>query len=589
MPNSKSVRITKSTKSNPRNRRMRSRRKRISDTPQQHPLLQLQQTIGNQAVARMIQAKLSISQPGDKYESEADQVADKVMRMPEPVSTEDEGTTVQAKSLANQITPFVQRALENQPDEDESLVQAKSEEVPDQEAETIAANPLIHRQPLPVQDENEEPVQTKFAIQREVTEDDEDGVQTKSVENNQCFINRTQIQPKAVRPAASRVPPAVAANINNLTGRGRPLPQTTRAFFEPRFGADFSQVRIHTDHRAAETAKSMNARAFTLGKNIAFGTVQYAPESNEGRRLLGHELTHVIQQGGGDLQRNDMKPGISAVVADNNRIQRWARSGNMVTSNKEGDTLWGLAKSITGKGKNWPCIKPLNMHSTKATGEYYYLYVMKGDTFDVSNLTATSGTALRLHFFDQDQAIDANFANSWYGATGMSGIVDNDIESAANFGGTPIHSLVLFGHSGGGDMWGGLGRFTPGDFFPDDDTPTKEQAERGMFPRRCWFTHNAVVRLVGCNSSQVGTDFAKAYLRHGATVITTTASVLPKCRGLPEILANLMGNTGGCVWYNGAEFNSSPVPGAGATLDGPFWSRAAFHGGAFWKDIPGKN
>jgi hypothetical protein len=95
----------------------------------------------------------------------------------------------------------------------------------------------------------------------------------------------------------------VSANIRSLHGRGAPLPAATRAFFEPRFGADFGQVRLHTDVLAADTATSINAKAFTVGQDIAFNAGQYAPESPEGQRLLAHELTHVVQQQGDQIQR----------------------------------------------------------------------------------------------------------------------------------------------------------------------------------------------------------------------------------------------------------------------------------------------
>ena len=75
-----------------------------------------------------------------------------------------------------------------------------------------------------------------------------------------------------------------------------PLSQSERTFFEPRFGADFSQVRVHADSKAAEMASAVNARAFTVGQDIVFGTVKYQPSVSEGRSLLAHELTHVIQQ-----------------------------------------------------------------------------------------------------------------------------------------------------------------------------------------------------------------------------------------------------------------------------------------------------
>jgi hypothetical protein len=96
----------------------------------------------------------------------------------------------------------------------------------------------------------------------------------------------------------SHVPASVAASIHDMKGGGAPLPAATRAMFEPRFGASFGRVRVHTDSRAERTASSINARAFTVGRDIAFAPGQYAPHSGEGQRLLAHELTHVVQQGG---------------------------------------------------------------------------------------------------------------------------------------------------------------------------------------------------------------------------------------------------------------------------------------------------
>ncbi len=80
-------------------------------------------------------------------------------------------------------------------------------------------------------------------------------------------------------------------------GDGQPLDAETRAFMEPRFGHDFSRVRIHTDVPAAQAAGELGAQAFTAGRDIVFGSRQYALSTNEGRRLLAHELTHVVQQG----------------------------------------------------------------------------------------------------------------------------------------------------------------------------------------------------------------------------------------------------------------------------------------------------
>lgn len=86
------------------------------------------------------------------------------------------------------------------------------------------------------------------------------------------------------------------SRINTLSGGGQPLPESSRSFFEPRFGHDFGQVRVHTDANAAELAHAVNARAFTKGQDVVFGAGQYSPETYAGQRLLAHELTHVVQQ-----------------------------------------------------------------------------------------------------------------------------------------------------------------------------------------------------------------------------------------------------------------------------------------------------
>jgi Domain of unknown function (DUF4157) len=84
-----------------------------------------------------------------------------------------------------------------------------------------------------------------------------------------------------------------------LAGEGAPLAEAERAFFEPRFGRDFGAVRVHADARAAAAARAVGARAFTRGRDIAFADGEYRPGSTEGRRVLAHELTHVVQQDGG--------------------------------------------------------------------------------------------------------------------------------------------------------------------------------------------------------------------------------------------------------------------------------------------------
>jgi outer membrane protein OmpA-like peptidoglycan-associated protein len=90
---------------------------------------------------------------------------------------------------------------------------------------------------------------------------------------------------------------ATDSHIGSLDGQGQPLPGAVRDYFEPRFGRDFSSVRIHTGTRAEQSASDLQARAFTISRHIVFGAGEYRPESESGRRLLAHELTHVVQQG----------------------------------------------------------------------------------------------------------------------------------------------------------------------------------------------------------------------------------------------------------------------------------------------------
>lgn len=86
------------------------------------------------------------------------------------------------------------------------------------------------------------------------------------------------------------------ANVGALLGSGQPLDAGTRAYMEGRIGADLSDVRVHTDAAAASVADAVDARAFTVGSDIVFGRDAYAPEREDGRRLVAHEIIHTIQQ-----------------------------------------------------------------------------------------------------------------------------------------------------------------------------------------------------------------------------------------------------------------------------------------------------
>ena len=216
----------------------------------------LQQALGNQIVQRMLQshslqAKFVVNKPGDRYELEAERVADRVMRMGKPCTAcqKDEVEMLQAMPLAGQITPLVQR-----------------EAAPEEEEE-------IQRQAAPEEEEQ---------VQREAAPEEEEEIQTKRADGG-----------------SSHLCPILDAQIKSLKGRGDPLPGTVRNFFEPRFGCDFSHVHVHTDPQAMATARSLNAQAFTIGRDVVLGSGRSSMHTEGGKRLLAHELTHVVQQGGG--------------------------------------------------------------------------------------------------------------------------------------------------------------------------------------------------------------------------------------------------------------------------------------------------
>lgn len=201
-----------------------------------NPLVQMQQQLGNRRLLKMIQTKLTVGQPGDVYEQEADRTADQVMRMPDPSlqrqQSEEEENKLQTSALAGSISPLVQR---QQPEEEEKL-QAKS----------FSGGQMLQKQNP--KEEEEEPLQAEETSN-----------------------------------AVGGVAPGVESGINNLRGSGQALPETVRNYFEPRFGYDFGQVRIHTGSQAAEAAQSVNAKAFTLGQDVVFGAGQYTPEHEEGK------------------------------------------------------------------------------------------------------------------------------------------------------------------------------------------------------------------------------------------------------------------------------------------------------------------
>ena len=315
-------------------------------------VLQLQRDYGNAALQRMyaagaLQAKLKIGQPGDTYEREADSVADRVMRMPDPAISraQEKDETVQARPLAGGIAPLMRK----QPEEEE--VKKK----PEKEEEKPQA------QLLQPQAREEEEVRKKG-----LGKEDEDPVQKKQLQRKQ-EEEEVQKQPeKEEKPVQAKagghplggITPAAAKGIENIRGGGQPLSQASRAFFEPRFGADFSTVRVHTGGDAAYLARSINARAFTTGRDVVFGAGQYAPESTAGKRLMAHELTHVVQQGG------KVSRGAKPAAA----IQRFAFiNENQVAPNPPGLTPGMKSMATDNLVRNYLNMQEFKNHAAKQT------------------------------------------------------------------------------------------------------------------------------------------------------------------------------------------------------------------------------
>jgi Domain of unknown function (DUF4157) len=106
--------------------------------------------------------------------------------------------------------------------------------------------------------------------------------------------NKSILQRAAVNPSSVQQAPPLVHEV--LCSPGQPLDTATRAFMEPRFGHDFSGVRVHTDTKAAESAQAVDALAYTVGRDVVFEDGQFCPHNSAGREIIAHELTHVVQQ-----------------------------------------------------------------------------------------------------------------------------------------------------------------------------------------------------------------------------------------------------------------------------------------------------
>ena len=258
-----------------------------------------------------IQRKLTIGRPGDRYEQEADRVANQV------VTSRSHAPEVQRQDISD-----VQRVTLSTPAEDEKLSTAEArmekdkviQEKPDlqrmhaPEEEPVQAQKAEEEEAVQSQEE-EEAVQAQEEEEAVQAQEEEEAVQAQEEEEAvQAQEEEEPIQAKACRgkPASAtqkKAKPSLRGRLKNSIGKGKPLPEKLRAEMEAGFGVDFRKVKIHTDAESDQMNKALGAQAFAHGTDIYFKSGKFRPETNGGKVLLAHELTHVVQQGGGKTKR----------------------------------------------------------------------------------------------------------------------------------------------------------------------------------------------------------------------------------------------------------------------------------------------
>lgn len=216
--------------------------------------------------AASIQPKLEIGPVDDPLERQADRVADRVVAGGEAASGELQRQPIEEEEEMLQTRP--EDGLQRQPDEEEEELLQPSREG------------AIQRQPLEEEEEMLQPRRER-SLQRQAAEEEEEELQAKS-------------EPGASRPGLSQRLDAARG------GGGRPLASEALGEMSTAFGRDFGQVRVHTDEPAAQMSRDLDAQAFTHGRDIYFSQGRFDPGSREGRHLLAHELTHVVQQTGSE-------------------------------------------------------------------------------------------------------------------------------------------------------------------------------------------------------------------------------------------------------------------------------------------------
>ena len=254
------------------------------------------------------QPKLSVNEPGDKYEKEADSVANDVVNKSAPKNV------AQRKKISN-----VQRL--STPSEDEKLGtndarMAKDKEIqekplqratPDKEKEKMKG---VQKKDQDMPDKEKEKMK---GVQKKGDAMEEEEKKVQKMDDPKEEENKEKEKPAQVQKKAegtSALPSSkISSKIEESAGKGSPLPSKTLNEMNSSFYADFSNVQIHDDNEAASLSAELDAQAFTHGKDIYFNDGKFNPDNAQGKFLLAHELTHVIQQSDHMPANPKEKPG----------------------------------------------------------------------------------------------------------------------------------------------------------------------------------------------------------------------------------------------------------------------------------------
>jgi hypothetical protein len=139
--------------------------------------------------------------------------------------------------------------------------------------------------------------QEKEKLQKKEDNKEEEKVMKKEDPSSEASAQEEKLQKKEA-PGSSTSQGTVSGYVSSLNSKGTPLPANANQFFSTRMGYDFSKVKVHTDKEAATSAKAVHAKAYTVGNHVVFNDGQFNTASNDGKKLMAHELVHVMQQNG---------------------------------------------------------------------------------------------------------------------------------------------------------------------------------------------------------------------------------------------------------------------------------------------------